>query len=125
MGGPSQTLAEVGIVNADWFITQGGDGYESQIDPVDPNIVYSQYQYGGLTRYNKATGENIDIQPKPGKGEAPYRWNWDTPLLISPHNHFAIQAGDFRLQFFAFPFGEWNDLTLKDRVYNFAHKPVI
>lgn len=90
MGGPSQTLAEVGIVNADWFITQGGDGYESQVDPKDPNIVYAQYQYGGLTRYNKATGENIDIQPKEGMGEEPYRWNWDTPLLISPHSHTRL-----------------------------------
>lgn len=90
MGGPSQTLAEVGIVNADWFITQGGDGYESQIDPVDPNIVYAQYQYGGLTRYNKETGESIDIQPKEGKGEEPYRWNWDTPLLLSPHKHTRL-----------------------------------
>lgn len=90
MGGPSRTLAEVGIVNADWFITQGGDGYESQIDPVDPNIVYAQYQYGGLTRYNKETGESIDIQPKEGRGEEPYRWNWDTPLLISPHKHTRL-----------------------------------
>ncbi|KAB2844101.1 MAG: glycosyl hydrolase, partial [Melioribacteraceae bacterium] len=90
MGGPSQTLNEVGIVNADWYVTQGGDGYESQVDPVDPNIVYAQYQHGGLTRYNKVTGENIDIQPKEGKGEEAYRWNWDTPLVLSPHKHTRL-----------------------------------
>lgn len=90
MGGPSQTLNEVGIVNADWFVTQGGDGYETQVDPVDPNILYAQYQHGGLTRYNKVTGENIDIQPKEGKGEEAYRWNWDTPLVLSPHKHTRL-----------------------------------
>lgn len=90
MGGPSRTLNEVGIVNADWYVTQGGDGYESQVDPVDPNIVYAQYQHGGLTRYNRVTGENIDIQPKEGKGEEPYRWNWDTPLVLSPHKHTRL-----------------------------------
>ncbi len=87
MGGPSATLNNAGIANSDWYITNGGDGFESQIDPVDPNIVYAQAQYGWLVRYDKQSGEKIGIQPMPAKGEAPYRWNWDAPLLISPHNH--------------------------------------
>ena len=87
MGGPSRTLNNAGIVNSDWYITNGGDGFESQIDPVDPNIVYAQAQYGWLVRYDKRSGEKIGIQPMPGKDEAPYRWNWDAPLLISPHNN--------------------------------------
>jgi len=86
MGGPSRSLNNAGIVNADWYITNGGDGFESQIDPVDPNIVYAQAQYGWLVRYDKKSGEKIGIQPMPAKDEAPYRWNWDAPLLISPHN---------------------------------------
>ena len=49
MGGPSRTRSAHGIVNSDWFVTQGGDGFESAIDPENPNIVYAQYQYGGLT----------------------------------------------------------------------------
>ena len=87
MGGPSRTTNSAGIVNADWYITNGGDGFESQIDPKDPNIVYAQAQYGWIVRYDKKSGEKVGIKPKPAKGEKAYRWNWDAPLLISPHNH--------------------------------------
>ncbi|MCK5856907.1 MAG: hypothetical protein KAG64_05420 [Bacteroidales bacterium] len=86
VGGPSRTIKKHGIVNTDWYITNGGDGFESQIDPTDPNTVYAQAQYGWIVRYNRATGEKIGIKPvEPDNGEA-YRWNWDAPLLISPHN---------------------------------------
>jgi photosystem II stability/assembly factor-like uncharacterized protein len=87
MGGPSRTTSASGILNTDWYITNGGDGFEPQIDPTDANIVYAQSQYGGLVRYDKKSGENIYIQPQPGKGEPGLRWNWDSPLLISPHNN--------------------------------------
>lgn len=87
MGGPSRTINNTGIVNSDWYITNGGDGFESQIDPEDPNIVYAQAQYGYLVRYDKQSGERVGIKPQAGKGEAALRWNWDAPLLISPHNH--------------------------------------
>lgn len=87
LGGPSRTINKSGITNADWFVTQTGDGFESQIDPVDPNIVYAQYQYGGLSRFDKKSGEKVGIKPMEGKDEDALRWNWDAPLLISPHNH--------------------------------------
>ncbi|MFQ5334540.1 MAG: glycosyl hydrolase [Flavobacteriales bacterium] len=90
MGGPSRTTSANGIVNSDWFITNGGDGFESQVDPVDPNIVYAQAQYGWLVRYDKKSGETIGIKPMPGTGEKPLRWNWDAPLLISPHKHTRL-----------------------------------
>jgi photosystem II stability/assembly factor-like uncharacterized protein len=86
MGGPSRTLYSSGISNEDWFITVGGDGYETAIDPTNPNIVYSQWQYGGLVRYDRVSGEMIDIQPQEEPGEAAHRWNWDSPIIISPHN---------------------------------------
>lgn len=86
-GGPSQTLSQNGIMNSDWYITNGGDGFEPQIDPTDPNIVYGQAQYGWLVRYDKKSGERVAIQPQPKKGDDAFRWNWDAPLLISPHNH--------------------------------------
>ncbi len=86
VGGPSQTIAANGIRNSDWFITQGGDGFESQIDPTDPNTIYAQAQYGGLARYNKITGLGVDIRPSADDNGEAYRWNWDAPLLISPHN---------------------------------------
>lgn len=90
LGGPSRTLTVQGITNSDWFVTLGGDGFEPQVDPQDPNIIYSQYQYGGLVRFDKRSGELIDIQPQPGKGEEPLRWNWDSALLLSPHSHTRL-----------------------------------
>ena len=85
-GGPSRTTSQHGIMNSDWYITNGGDGFEPAIDPTNPDIVYGQAQYGWLVRYDKKSGERVAIQPQPGKDEAAYRWNWDAPLLISPHN---------------------------------------
>lgn len=90
MGGPSASINNAGILNSDWFITCGGDGFESAIDPVNPNIAYAQAQYGDLVRYDNLSGEKISIQPLPKKGEAAYRWNWDSPLLISPHDNKTL-----------------------------------
>lgn len=87
IGGPSRTTNVHGISNFDWYITRGGDGFEPAVDPEDPDVVYSQAQYGWLVRYNRKTGERVNIKPVERKGEDAYRWNWDAPLLISPHNH--------------------------------------
>ncbi len=86
LGGPSRTVNAPGIVNSDWFVTVGGDGFFAAIDPTDSNIVYSSWQYGGLIRFDRKTGERMDIKPRVQPGEPPLRWNWDSPLLISPHN---------------------------------------
>ncbi len=85
MGGPSRVETDHGITNADWFITHGGDGFESQVDPFNPDIVYAQSQYGVLVRYDRKSGEELGIQPKERKGENAYRWNWDAPLAVSAH----------------------------------------
>ncbi|HEX9011165.1 MAG TPA: hypothetical protein VF804_12430, partial [Holophagaceae bacterium] len=90
LGGPSRTVNSQGITNADWFVTQGGDGFYSQVDPVDPDTIYAEAQYGGLVRFSRKTGERLDIQPTPAPGEASLRWNWDAPLLISPHDHRRV-----------------------------------
>lgn len=90
LGGPSQTIYRRGIVNEDWFVTNGGDGFESQIDPKDPNIVYAQAQYGWLVRFDRKSGERVPIQPQPKADEAPYVFNWDAPLLISPHDNKTL-----------------------------------
>jgi photosystem II stability/assembly factor-like uncharacterized protein len=84
-GGPSRTRSASGITNPDWFVTNGGDGFRSQVDPEDPNTIYSESQNGGLVRFDKRTGERILIQPQPGRSDAPLRWNWDSPFIISPH----------------------------------------
>jgi photosystem II stability/assembly factor-like uncharacterized protein len=88
--GPSRTRNLNGIVNSDWYVTTGGDGFRSQVDPVDPNTVYSESQYGVLVRYDKPTGQELVLQPLEGKGEPPLRWNWDSPLIISPHSHTRV-----------------------------------
>ncbi len=90
LGGPSRTTSATGIINGDWYVTVGGDGFEPAIDPTNPDIVYSQWQYGGLVRYDKKTGEAIDIKPQEREGEAAYRFNWDAPLLISKFNNKRI-----------------------------------
>ena len=95
--GPSSTGNQNGIQNSDWYVTVGGDGYACQIDPSDPNIIYSESQYGGLRRYDRRNGELLDIQPQPAKGDLPERWNWDSPVLISPHSHTRLYFGSQRL----------------------------
>ena len=95
--GPSRTLSENGILISDWFITSGADGYASAIDPEDPNIIYCEWQTGRLQRYDKKSGELVSIQPQPEKDEDPPRWNWDSPVIISPHSHTRIYFASQRL----------------------------
>ena len=85
IGGPSRVNNSHGISNQDWYITHGGDGFESQIDPENPNIVYAQSQYGWLVRFDKLSGEEVGIKPIARKGELDYKWNWDAPLAVSKH----------------------------------------
>ncbi|NOR19175.1 MAG: glycosyl hydrolase, partial [Xanthomonadales bacterium] len=91
--GPSRTRYTAGITNADWWIAQGGDGFKAQIDPSNANVVYAQYQYGGLTRFDRITGERLAITPQPGADENAYKWNWSSPLLISPHYSSRLYYG--------------------------------
>ena len=87
---PSRTPTKHGIANTDWTLILGGDGYKPQSDPEDPNIIYTQYQYGGLARYDRRTGERVYIVPMPDETEDNYKFNWNTPLLISPHDRHTI-----------------------------------
>ena len=90
VGGPSQSRTDNGVTNRDWFFTAGGDGFQTRVDPADPNTVYSQSQQGNISRFNLATGERIDVQPQPEPGEPELRWNWDSPLIISPFSHTRL-----------------------------------
>ncbi|HEY2963927.1 MAG TPA: hypothetical protein VGJ37_16020 [Pyrinomonadaceae bacterium] len=96
-GGPSRTRSASGIVNSDWFVTNGGDGFRSQVDPEDPNTIYASLQHGVIVRFDKRTGERIGIQPQPGRTDDPMRWNWDTPFIISPHLHTRIYMASDKL----------------------------
>src|SRR5689334_7274593 len=96
-GGPVRTRSASGIVNSDWFVTNGGDGFRSQVDPEDPNTIYASLQHGVIVRFDKRTGERIGIQPQPGPKDDPPRWNWDTPFIISPHLHTRLYMASDRL----------------------------
>ena len=92
LGGPSGTRNTGGIVNDDWYVTVGGDGFFLQIDPVDRHIVYTESQYGRLARFDSRTGERRLIQPQAPEGET-YRWNWSAPVLLSQHDNETIYFG--------------------------------
>jgi photosystem II stability/assembly factor-like uncharacterized protein len=94
--GPSRTLNAHGIGNADWVITFGADGYNCAIDPADPNTIYAEWQEGNLLRYDRKSRETVYISPRPGPGEPPLRFNWDSPVIVSPHSHTRIYyAGQY------------------------------
>ncbi|MEO7366744.1 MAG: glycosyl hydrolase [Gemmatimonadaceae bacterium] len=97
IGGPSRTRNVSGITNADWFITSGGDGFGSVVDPVEPNTVYAESQFGSLSRFNLKTGDVMGIQPTEEPGTPGPRWGWDSPLFISPFNHNRLYFASNRL----------------------------
>ncbi len=94
-GGPSRTDNLHGIRNADWFITLFADGHQPAAEPGNPDIMYSEWQEGNLVRVDRTTGEIVYIQPQPEAGEENERFNWDSPILVSPHDparlYFASQ----------------------------------
>ncbi|MHC4699944.1 MAG: WD40/YVTN/BNR-like repeat-containing protein [Planctomycetota bacterium] len=95
--GPARTGNTSGIRNSDWKAIIGGDGHDCAIDPNDPNIIYCESQQGYLRRYDRRTGESVGIRPRPAKGEKDLRFNWDSPILISPHSHRRIYFGSKKL----------------------------
>jgi photosystem II stability/assembly factor-like uncharacterized protein len=86
LGGPSQNTSYAGVSSFEWIVTLGGDGFFQAVEPDNPNIVYSAYQYGNIYRYDKKSGERIKIRPEPVKGEETYKWNWNAPFILSPHS---------------------------------------
>lgn len=92
IGGPSRNTSSLGVVSDEWMVTNGGDGFWTAVDPLDPNIVYAEAQYGNMVRYDRKSGEAIDIRPEPRKGEDTYKWYWDTPLILSKHSHTRLYA---------------------------------
>jgi photosystem II stability/assembly factor-like uncharacterized protein len=97
MGGPSRTISANGIMNSDWYFTSVGDGFETQVDQSNPDIIYAQAQYGALSRYDKKSGEYLYIQPQEEEGEAANRWNWDSPLQISKFDNKRLYFGSNKL----------------------------
>ncbi len=96
-GGPSRTMNNYGIRNADWFITLFGDGHQPATEPGNPDIMYSHWQEGNLTRVDRKTGEVVYIQPQPAEGDPHERYNWDAPILVSPHSPTRLYHGSYRV----------------------------
>ena len=94
---PSRTITTEGVRNDDWYFPMGADGYGVQIDPTDPDIAYLMTQQGNLFRTNLSNGESLSIQPQAAPGEEAERWNWDSPIIISPHSSDRIFFASQRL----------------------------
>lgn len=117
-GAPSQTRNSIGVANHDWVRIGGGDGFQCAVDPTDWTCVYAESQYGALFRLSMATGERKSIRPRATEGRT-YRFNWNSPMLLSPHNPRTLYYGGNHL-FRSFDRGDnWQvisgDLTLGKR----------
>ena len=96
-GGPSRTDNHHGIRNADWRVVLNWDGHQPATEPGNPNIMYGQRQEGTLSRIDLKSGEVMDITPQAGSDEDYERYNWDAPILVSPHTPSTIYHGSQRL----------------------------
>ncbi len=96
-GGPSRTDNVHGIRNSDWYVVLFGDGHQPATEPGNPDIVYAEWQQGNLVRVDKTTGEMVYIQPQPDAGDDPERFNWDAPILVSPHEPQRLYFASHRV----------------------------
>jgi len=76
-----------------WEMIMGGDGMEIQIDNRNSNTVYTGFQFGFYYRLELDSGKRKLIKPVHELGESPYRFNWQTPILLSPHNQDVLYFG--------------------------------
>jgi photosystem II stability/assembly factor-like uncharacterized protein len=97
LGGPSRTAYIRGIHNSDWFKTLGGDGHQPATEPGNPNIIYSESQQGYISRVDMTNMESVFIQPQPEINEPYERFNWDSPILVSPHSPTRLYFASQRL----------------------------
>jgi photosystem II stability/assembly factor-like uncharacterized protein len=95
--GPSRTMNRDGIRNQDWYVPMGADGYGVAFDPENPGLLYLMWQEGNLFRKDRSNEEAISIKPQAAPNDPPERWNWDSPLLVSPHDPARIYFGSQRL----------------------------
>lgn len=92
-GAPINSLDPMGIMNFHWYAIGGGDGFYIQVDPEDYRLVYRNAHMGGISRFDVETGDSQDIKPIAPLDEPPYRYNWNAPILLSPHNNEVVYFG--------------------------------
>jgi photosystem II stability/assembly factor-like uncharacterized protein len=95
--GPSRTMNQDGIRNQDWYVPLGADGYGVAFEPGDPDIAYMMEQEGFLFRRDRRNEELVTIQPRGRAGDPPERWNWDSPIMVSPHQPSRVYFGSQRI----------------------------
>jgi len=90
--GPSNSWS--GEVNvADWITVGTGDGMYNRVDPTDARWLYNTSQFGDHKRVDQAQRTMTDIMPRRPKDQPALRWNWNTPLVLSPHNPQILYTG--------------------------------
>ncbi len=108
-----------------WESIMGGDGMQVQVDSRDANIVYTGFQFGNYFRINRETGENKRLLIKHELGESPYRFNWQTPILLSSHNQDILYLGGNKLMRSMNQGEDWvaisDDLTKGGKTGNVAY----
>ena len=80
-----------------WTSIMGGDGMQIQIDNRNPSKIITGYQFGNYYRLDLDKKKRTSIKPKHKLGEAPLRFNWQTPVLLSPHNQDILYLGSNKL----------------------------
>jgi photosystem II stability/assembly factor-like uncharacterized protein len=122
--GPSRTREPAGILNDDWIMVSFGDGFHVVNHPDDPDLYLSESQGGNLFRTNLRTREQQQVSPQPRRndggpaGELKYRFNWNAPIVLSPHDKNTVYFGG-NVLFKSTDFGKtWRaispDLTTND-----------
>ena len=82
-----------GVTNSRWENMYGGDGFWMFEDTADPNYIYAEYQGGEIGRINRYSHEIRNIKPLPNYGEGKLRFNWNTPIHMSPNEKGTIYIG--------------------------------
>ncbi len=95
--GPSLVRHITGISNYDWFKFEESDGGYVQVDPDDPMIVYSEWQYGRIRCLDMRCGTWTPIQPENKEGEEPLRFHFIAPFLLSRHDSATLYMGVQRI----------------------------
>ena len=91
--GPSMSLTRDGIINSDWTLMPGGDGFYARIDYAEPWIVYTESQDGHISRRDEHSAQQREIMPEAKVGEPHYRFQWNSPMEVSSHDHKTIYYG--------------------------------
>ncbi len=125
--GPSRSREPFGIINDDWRMVSFGDGFHVVVHPDNPELFVSESQGGGIVRTDMTTREQQDVSPQPRRAdgapvsELSYRFNWNTPIVLSPHNKNTLYVGG-NVVFKSEDFGSTWEIISRDLTTNDPEK---